>query len=332
MMTTMRATCVLLMLAACDRAPERATDSAAVLVARDTAPRAPRAPEIPQYRELWFPLWQIALDHTDSIHVQVSQPMARCQPAASARLARDGERQESNAYGNLIVAITNEPFDTIARVAGFERRGDRWVTVGTDGNARDAIEVAGTSSRMLRGAGLGAAAPAIPRPAEPRMRDLDTNALRHHAFVATVEHPRGCTVVMRYLHHFEGGEDTAAVRRIVESVRLGPDAITKPFPDSVADAQGIPEEDTTQFDHTVGGGDSGIGLVIFDDSAAVETVTVYTARDRQSAVILRIARDMETRLSVVNDTTIALTAFEYGYEIDGLVVDQLALDSSWARI
>ena len=317
------------LLIGCERAAEQSADSAAVLVARDSAPRAPRAPDIPQYRELWVPHWELALQHTESVTVSVSQPTSSCRASGGAQVARVMER--ADGYRNIVLAVTNEPFDTIARLAGFERRGDKWVTVGYDGKARDAADVTGATSRTLRGAGLGTHVPTIPT-AEKGLSLADSNALRHHTLVATFEHPKGCTVVLRYFPNYEGGDDTADVRKIVESVRLGPDAITKPFPDSVADAQGIPEEDTSGYDYSVGYGDSGIGLVIFDDSAAVETVTVYSARDRQSAVILRIARDVETRLSVVNDTTIDLTVFEYGYEIGGLVVDQLAPDSSWARI
>jgi len=327
--TVLRCAMLSMLLAGCGRAAEQSADSARVIAAGDTAPRTPRAPEIPQYREFWVPHWELALQHTESVTVSVSQPTSSCRASGRTEVARDMGR--ADGYRNMVLAVTNEPFDTIARLAGFERRGNKWVTVGYDGHARDAFDVTGASSRTLRGAGLGTRVPTIPTK-EKGMTLADSNALRHHALVATFEHPKGCTAVLRYFPNYEGGDDTADVRRIVESVRLGPDAITKPFPDSVADAQGVPEEDTVGYDHSVGYGDSGIGLVIFDDSAAVETVTVYTARDRQSPVILRIARDMETRLTVVGDTTIDLTAFEYAYEVGGLVVDQLAPDSTSARI
>jgi hypothetical protein len=200
----------------------------------------------------------------------------------------------------------------------------------------EAATLAGPSWRGLAGGRFGAAAPLVQLPTDsPGVKRVEPNLYRHHAMFAAVEQPGRCTIVLAYLPAFEGSDDTAAVRRIVESVRLGPDAPTPDFipPDSVASlAEDADSSAGESADSAWADSDRGIGLVVFSDTVGVDTLTVRESPDASSPVVARVARDREARMTFDGPAGVAPSSVEYAYEVSGIPVLEVGRDTTWLRV
>jgi hypothetical protein len=154
----------------------------------------------------------------------------------------------------------------------------------------------------------------------------------HAGQFTTLDHPSGCRVVLTYFAHFNQPDDTAAVRRIIESVRMGPDAPTKGHlePDSLptplnSDSARAGADSSMLFD-------MGIGLVTFDDRLRADTLIVHSAPDVASPVAARIVRDSAQQLHLLSPGSAEARSVEYAYEVSGLAVFDIGADSAWLHV
>ena len=113
-----------LALIACDRSAERPADSAG---RRDTTTAAakPREPVVPQYVEIWVPHWELALQHTESVTVSVTNPTRRCEESGRARLERLIDRR--GHWDPQILVTAQVPDDYCDSTAPRVRRSFVWI-------------------------------------------------------------------------------------------------------------------------------------------------------------------------------------------------------------
>ena len=212
----------LLITAGCERARKTpdvvqaghsATAASRPATVDSTHPASSRERDVVRDWETWIPQWQVALRHPDTIPVEVIAPMRNCAAGGNeppAMTAKGGPRSK------ILLQVTRASFDAIAATHGFVRQGSGWVTLGADTARVAAIPDSASGWRILRGGWYGKAA-------QPKKRSADSTTIHHFMMIATQQHPAGCTVVLTFVPNGDGGDDTAAVRRIIESATVGGD-------------------------------------------------------------------------------------------------------------
>ena len=139
--------------------------------------------------ETWIPQWQLALRHPDTLPIELVSPGESC-----TRRNEPVDAHLDDARPKLRVQVTQGSFEAIAVAHGFIRRGNAWVTIGTDSAAVAAIPDSVSEWRILRGGWYGRQAPVTA--GRVNGSTVDPNIHRHAAMFATRQHASGCTVVL----------------------------------------------------------------------------------------------------------------------------------------
>ena len=269
--------------------------------------------------ETWIPQWQVALRHPDTIPVEMMSPLRGC---AGGSIEPPAVDDHVGSRSTIRIQVTRASFDAIAAAHGFVRQKTEWVTVGADTTRVAAIPDSVSGWRILRGGWYG-------RPARPRP---DSNTERHSRMIAARQHPAGCTIVLTYMPNGEGGDDTAAVRRIIESVMVGGDVpagfapltdepdtaiVTPPDPSPL-----IPEVD-----------DPGFGIIGLVDTASVpDTVRIHSSPEASSRVVARFFHSPDSGYKLAARDSVEPSFSEYAYETEGLAALDANHDTSWVRV
>ena len=286
-------------------------------------------------RETYVPFWSVSFQHDDAFTVRLTPPFTACDAPQMPPLARDSLWPDLNYHG-VVVAATRQSFDSVAALFGFHRRAGRWVTVDEHGTTMEAAGVRGPIWRGLRGGRLGAVVPDRPHPTIPDARTPGIGP--QDSFLAMVSHPSGCTIVLGFHPNVDGGADSAVVRRVLESVRVGRDAPSPDFlpprTDSarVSDGEsGAQSDDVAERDRRR---EYGIGLLYLvpDSVDRTDTIAVHGQPSVQSPILVRYTGSPYGPLTLLGADSLAAAAIEYGYEADALPIVERGTDTSWVRI
>ena len=296
----------------------------------DTAhPSSAKAPEPRVVRdwETWIPQWQVALRDPDTLAVEVMSPLRSCAPGSNE--PPDVGRR-SDWRPKLRVQVTQASFDAIAAAYGFVRQGKGWITVaGADTLAASVDSASGW--RILRGGLYGKPIQTAPAAGRPTT-SADSNTLRHSGMIAARRHPAGCTLVLAYLPNEDGGDDTAAVQRVLESVTVGGDlppgfASLRDGPDTVTVTPPNPADTIPEAN------DPGFGIIgVVDSGSVTDTVRIHASPDAASRVVARFFHSPDSGYKVVAHDSVEPSFSEYAYEEEALAALEANRDTSWVRV
>lgn len=279
--------------------------------------------------ESWIPQWQIAFRHPDTIPVILGAPLERCAQEGKGPL--DMLSEAPSHSGSMRLQPTNLPFDAIAVAHGFVRRGAGWATIGTDGTVVEASGDSDSGWKILRGGWYGKRSPPAPiSNGDPAVQNL----FRHSTMFAVQSHPAGCTIVATYLPSGNGGDDTAAVRHILESVVVGIDsppafayALDSASSDTSADPRGGATGSAAEYP------DPGLGVVGWEDTLSTkDTITIHSTPASSSPVVARFIDRADSGYKVIAGDSVRESLMEYAYEIEGLAALDVNRGTSWVQV